>query len=39
MELQEKKDQVLERLALIIDPDLNKDIVSLGFIKELKIQQ
>ena len=33
-----KKDlQVLEKLKTIIDPDLGKDIVSLGFIKHLKI--
>lgn len=33
----EKSDQILEKLSRIIDPDLNKDIVSLGFIKDLKI--
>ncbi|KAH0481602.1 MAG: hypothetical protein KVP17_001657 [Porospora cf. gigantea B] len=31
------QDQVLDQLRTIIDPDLLKDIVSLGFIKELKI--
>ena len=29
--------QVLDALSQIIDPDLNKDIVSLGFIKNLDI--
>ncbi len=33
--LTEKK--ILDALSSIIDPDLNKDIVSLGFIKNLKI--
>ena len=28
--------EVLQSLKAIIDPDLNKDIVSLGFIKKLK---
>ncbi|MGN7611089.1 iron-sulfur cluster carrier protein ApbC [Magnetococcales bacterium HHB-1] len=30
--------QVLDALRQIIDPDLNRDIVSLGFIKHLKIE-
>jgi Mrp family chromosome partitioning ATPase/DUF971 family protein len=30
--------QVLDALSNIIDPDLNKDIVSLGFIKNLEIK-
>jgi len=30
--------QVLEQLSKIQDPDLHKDVVSLGFIKELAIQ-
>ena len=30
--------QVLDALSVIIDPDLGRDIVSLGFIKELKIE-
>ena len=34
----EKESQVLEKLKSIIDPDLGKDIVSLGFIKNLKIE-
>lgn len=29
---------VLDALSLIIDPDLRKDIVSLGFVKDLKIE-
>jgi len=35
MKLQE---QILKELSRIIDPDLGKDIVSLGFIKNLEIQ-
>src|SRR5688500_17595244 len=31
------EEKVLEKLANIIDPDLKKDIVSLGFIKDLEI--
>jgi ATP-binding protein involved in chromosome partitioning len=31
------RDSVLKALSAIIDPDLKRDIVSLGFIKELKI--
>jgi ATP-binding protein involved in chromosome partitioning len=30
--------QVLDALSTIIDPDFNRDIVSLGFIKELSIE-
>ena len=30
-------DQVLERLSTVIDPDLKKDIVSMGMIKDLEI--
>ena len=30
--------QVLEALRAIVDPDLNRDIVSLGFVKNLKIE-
>jgi len=30
------KDQVLDKLRVVIDPDLNDNIVSLGFIKELE---
>ena len=33
----DKKDDVLQQLQTIIDPDLGKDIISLGFIKDLKI--
>ena len=29
-------DQVLEKLSTVIDPDLKKDIVSMGMIKNLK---
>jgi Mrp family chromosome partitioning ATPase/DUF971 family protein len=32
-----QEEQVLNKLSVIIDPDLGQDIVSLGFIKELKI--
>ncbi|MDD7985658.1 P-loop NTPase [Lentisphaera marina] len=32
-----KEEAVLEVLSVIIDPDLGKDIVSLGFIKDLEI--
>lgn len=32
-----KKEEVLEALKGIIDPDLNQDIVSLGFVKRLNI--
>ncbi|HOH49397.1 MAG TPA: P-loop NTPase [Candidatus Hydrogenedentes bacterium] len=30
--------QILEALGAIVDPDLNRDIVSLGFVKNLKIE-
>ncbi len=30
--------QVLEALQVIIDPDLQRDIVSLGFVKDIKIE-
>lgn len=33
------KEQVLKALSQIIDPDFQKDIVSLGFIKELEINE
>ncbi len=32
------KDDVLKALSVIIDPDFHKDIVSLGFVKNLKIE-
>ena len=32
-----QKEEILKALTEIIDPDLHKDIVSLGFIKELVI--
>ena len=35
--MDDKEKQVLSRLATIIDPDLGKDIVTLGFVKDLKI--
>lgn len=34
-----KEQEVLDALKVIIDPDLGRDIVSLGFIKELKIDR
>lgn len=33
------EDKVLERLSKITDPDLGKDIVTLDFIKDLKIEE
>ena len=33
----DKKNAVLQQLKTIIDPDLGKDIVTLGFIKDLKV--
>jgi ATP-binding protein involved in chromosome partitioning len=33
------KDQVLQALKNVIDPDLNRDIVELGFIKQLQIDK
>ncbi len=30
-------DQVLEKLSTVIDPDLKKDIVSMGMIKNLEL--
>ena len=30
-------DQVLEKLATVVDPDLKKDIVSMGMIKDLEL--
>lgn len=32
-----EEQQILDTLSRIIDPDFNRDIVSLGFVKELKI--
>ena len=32
-------DQVLERLGTVIDPDLKKDIVSMGMIKDLELDR
>ena len=32
-------DQVLEKLSTVIDPDLKKDIVSMGMIKDLELNQ
>ena len=32
-------DQVLEKLATVIDPDLKKDIVSMGMIDDLEINE
>ncbi len=31
------QEQVLDALRVVIDPDLHRDIVSLGFIQELKV--
>src|SRR3990172_11543891 len=31
------KEEVLDALKSVMDPDLNRDVVSLGFIKELQI--
>ena len=31
-------DQVLEKLSTVIDPDLKKDIVSMGMIKDLELK-
>ncbi len=33
-----KENDIYQQLSHIIDPDLNKDIVSLGFVKNLKIE-
>ena len=30
-------DQVLEKLSTVIDPDLKKDTVSMGMIKDLEL--
>ncbi|MGI0069112.1 MAG: iron-sulfur cluster assembly protein, partial [Nitrosopumilaceae archaeon] len=30
-------DEVLQKLSTVIDPDLKKDIVSMGMIKDLEI--
>src|SRR5262245_9916084 len=35
--MSEKKDQILKALSTVQDPDLNRDIVSLDFIKDLEI--
>jgi len=32
------QEQILQALRQVVDPDLNRDIVSLGFIKDLKIR-
>ena len=32
-----ERDAVLQSLRVVIDPDLRRDIVSLGFIKDLSI--
>jgi len=32
-------DQVLEKLSTVIDPDLKKDIVSMGMIKDLELNK
>ncbi|KAJ1611398.1 MRP like MinD-like ATPase [Cryptosporidium canis] len=35
--LEKKKNEILSSLKKVIDPDLNKDIVSCGFVKDLNI--
>ena len=35
--MQVEQSAVLEALKVVQDPDLHRDIVSLGFIKDLKI--
>ena len=32
-----KENEILDKLKRIIDPDLGKDIVTLGFIQDMKI--
>lgn len=39
MREEQKKDEVLGKLAGVIDPDLDRDIVSLGFVKDILIQE
>ncbi len=36
-DLQVNQEQVLDALRVVVDPDLHKDIVSLGFVQELKV--
>src|SRR5919106_1497782 len=33
------RDSVLNALRVVVDPDLRRDIVSLGFVKDLAIEQ
>ena len=33
------EDKVRDALRVVIDPDLHKDIVTLGFVKEIQIQR
>ena len=33
--IQDEQEQELEALKVVRDPDLNRDIVSLGFVKDL----
>ena len=35
---QVNQEQVLNALRVVVDPDLHKDIVSLGFVQELRVQ-
>ncbi len=32
------ENDIMERLKLVMDPELKKDIVSLGFIKNVKVE-
>lgn len=37
--MSQTEDQILEKLKAVMDPDLGRDIVSLGFIKNLKVEE
>jgi Mrp family chromosome partitioning ATPase/DUF971 family protein len=37
--MNDKKNEVLDALRSVVDPDLNRDIVSLGFVKNLEIDK
>ena len=38
-DMQVDQARVLEALKVVRDPDLNRDIVSLGFIKDLRLDE